>query len=484
MMSNIWNKISYLGIKSNEINDKREVILLNKSVFITLILIILFIPFEIILNGFTLVPFEIIAALVFASVLFFNAKRWFNLAKYYTIIIGTALILFSTYAVGGHSNSEFNLLPIMLFPLLFFRKKTHIIPLTLFVVCSFYVLKFTVDVVPPLMDVPLKVRVKVQPIMNFMTMIFLFAELYYFKKINETYESQLKKQQDEINEKHQEILDSINYAERIQKALLDNQEHWDSISEHFILFKPRDVVSGDFYWAYSFFTQSKNDVTLSLSKSKSEELSVLRQAQDDNSEFVVWAAADCTGHGVPGAFMSMLGVGFLNEIVAEGGETDAANILNKLRAKIIKALEQKGSTSEQKDGMDIALCVWNKTTNTLQYAGANNPLVIIRGAGIIEFKGDKMPIGKHLLHDRNFTAHEIQLQKGDVIYTFTDGFQDQFGGEQGKKYMVKRMKEFLKINAHLPMQEQHELLNQEIEHWMKIGKTEQIDDICLIGVRL
>ena len=274
----------------------------------------------------------------------------------------------------------------------------------------------------------------------------------------------LEEAKKEIEHAHNEVKASINYAERIQKALLDNKEYWDSISEHFILFRPRDVVSGDFYWAYSFQGHTPNP------------------SQEGN--LCIWAAADCTGHGVPGAFMSMLGVSFLNEIVVEGGETNPGRILDKLRAKIIKTLEQKSSDEERKDGMDIALCVWNKQTNILQFAGANNPLVIVRGDEMIEQKADKMPIGKYVNNEKPFTTHEIQLQKGDTIYTFTDGFQDQFGGAEGKKYMVKRMKNYLSGMNEVPLYRQRELLNEEFVQWMKIGKTNQIDDICIIGVRI
>ncbi len=285
-----------------------------------------------------------------------------------------------------------------------------------------------------------------------------------------TQRDQIERQKEIVEEAHHEVQSSINYAERIQNALLSTQDHWQNVSpEHFILFKPRDVVSGDFYWAYS------------------------------DQDLVYWVAADCTGHGVPGAFMSMLGVSFLNEIVAEGRETNAGNILTKLRAKVIKTLEQEGE-EQRKDGMDIALCVLNKKTNQLQYAGAYNPLFIIRESTqeapigfekkllgntntLYEYKADRMPIGKFLIDDP-FQTTEISLQKGDVLYTFTDGFQDQFGGAQGKKYMIKRMKKLLLEISSQPAHEQHEQLNSEFEEWVQSGDGDQIDDVCVVGVKL
>jgi len=256
-----------------------------------------------------------------------------------------------------------------------------------------------------------------------------------------------------VEEKQKEIIDSINYAKRIQTAVLTGDDVWKKISkEHFILFKPKDIVSGDFYWAYNAPTGRS-----------------------------VFALADCTGHGVPGGFMSMLGNSFLNEIVVENKIFNAATILNKLRGKIINALEQKGD-SQQKDGMDIALCVWNKMNNTLEFAGANNALMILRNNVITEIKPDKMPIGTHAGNEKPFVTQTMQLQTGDCLYMTTDGFPDQFGGPKGKKFKYKQLEELL-LNVHqLPMNEQSVILKQKFEEWM--AKHEQIDDVSIIGVRV
>ncbi len=283
---------------------------------------------------------------------------------------------------------------------------------------------------------------------------------------------QIELQKEIVEKAHEEVQASINYAQRIQTALLSTEEHWENVSKHrFILFKPRDVVSGDFFWAYS------------------------------NENFVYWATADCTGHGVPGAFMSMLGVGFLNEIVAEGGETNVGRILDKLRIKIIHALEQKGSDNQRKDGMDISFCMLNKNTMELHFAGAYNPLLLVRdqssnndlGANrtiegenrvMHEFKADRMPIGKHFLENVPFNMTTLSLEKNDILYTFTDGFQDQFGGKDGTKYMVKRMKQLLLEISSKDMDAQHAELTNEFDQWMKLGNTKQIDDVCLVGIRI
>jgi serine phosphatase RsbU (regulator of sigma subunit) len=272
-----------------------------------------------------------------------------------------------------------------------------------------------------------------------------------------------------VEEKHREISDSINYAKRIQSALLTSQEYWDAITpDNFVIWRPKDVVSGDFHWAYQITIGNKHLMS--------------------QQEIAVWCAADCTGHGVPGAFMSMLGMSFLNEIVIENVNLKPADILNKLRKKIISALEHGGTGRiEQKDGMDMALCVWHKNTNILEYAGANNavwimrPIKDTRAHEIIELKANRMPVGYHY-DAKDFTDVKFQLQQGDAIYVFTDGFVDQFGGPDGKKYKSKKFKEMLLSIQHLSMKDQALMINKEFNDWR--GNNEQIDDLCLVGVKV
>jgi serine phosphatase RsbU (regulator of sigma subunit) len=263
-----------------------------------------------------------------------------------------------------------------------------------------------------------------------------------------------------LEEKHKEITDSINYAKRIQSALLTSDEYWKLISDDlFVYFRPKDVVSGDFFWAF--------------------------QSETKEGTLAIWCAADCTGHGVPGAFMSMLGISFLNEIVVEQGETNPSEILNKLREKIIKALEQKSVDIKQRDGMDMALCVWNKSKNTLDFAGANNPLWLVRNSGnkieLMEFKADKMPVGSYADALIPFSMKNIPIQKGDMVYTFSDGYSDQFGGEKGKKFKESNFKKLLLEIHSVEAEKQKERIHDNFENWK--GQLEQIDDVCVIGVR-
>lgn len=271
--------------------------------------------------------------------------------------------------------------------------------------------------------------------------------------ILELQKKEVEHQKELVEEKQQEIIDSINYAKRIQNAVLTGDDVWKKLSPaYFILFKPKDIVSGDFYWAYNF--------------------------PNGRSVFCV---ADCTGHGVPGGFMSMLGNSFLNELVIENKLFKADVILNKLREKVIHALEQKGKT-EQKDGMDISLCVWNKLDNTLEFAGANNSIWLLRNKELTEYKADKMPIGTYAGEDKPFSSITIPLQKDDTIYMSTDGYPDQFGGPHGKKFKYKNLEALLTRLPSEPFTEQRSMLETEFENWK--GKLEQLDDVCIIGIRI
>ena len=265
--------------------------------------------------------------------------------------------------------------------------------------------------------------------------------------------AEVVKQKDEIEEQKQHIEDSIKYAQRIQHAVVPTAEKAKEIlPEHFILWRPRDIVSGDFWW----------------------------MTEKDNK--IVIAAADCTGHGVPGAFMSMLGVSFLNEIVNKKEITTANVILNQLRTSVKTTLDQTGEKGEAKDGMDIALLILDIENHKIQYAGAYNPLYMYRNNELIETKADKNPIGIFIKEKETFTNHEIDFQKDDTFYIFSDGYVDQFGGEKGGKFMSKNFKQLLLDIQVKPMAEQKEILNTEIDKWR--GERQQVDDIIIVGIRM
>ncbi|MCB8998470.1 MAG: SpoIIE family protein phosphatase [Bacteroidales bacterium] len=270
------------------------------------------------------------------------------------------------------------------------------------------------------------------------------------KVVERTAEIELQK--NEISEQKKEITDSIYYARRIQSAVLPSPAMLSSVlAEHFVLFLPRDIVSGDFYW----------------STIKGEKIVIL--------------AADCTGHGVPGAFMSMLGVSFLNEIVSADKLENAGKVLDLLRNHVKDTLSQSGGSDQARDGMDIALCIIDQKKMQIQFAGAYNPLYMIRDAELTEIKGDKMPIG---LYERNahFTNNVFSIQKGDCFYIFSDGFIDQFGGEFQKKFLSRPFKNLLLKIHKQPMNKQKEMLLTSFENWK--GKLQQVDDVLIIGFRI
>lgn len=270
----------------------------------------------------------------------------------------------------------------------------------------------------------------------------------------------LEKANQEILTQKKHITDSIVYARRIQTAILPPQMLIDSlIPNNFILYKPKDIVSGDFYWC---------DLVGSLS---------------------TIAAVDCTGHGVPGAFMSIVGSNQLNMAVRENPNMSASEILDSLNRGVSETLRQDLLLAEDtgrervRDGMDIALCMIDYGKNIVQFAGAYNPLYIVRNGELIEYKADKIAIGSFIdAPEKKYTCNTVEVQKGDMLYIFSDGYADQFGGEKGRKYMYKHFKEFLVSIADKPMDEQRNLLDEEHLNWR--GETPQLDDVIVIGIRI
>lgn len=269
--------------------------------------------------------------------------------------------------------------------------------------------------------------------------------------------SQLIEAENQIKKQNKNIKDSITYASRIQSALLESEF---SLTNHFadymIYFKPRDIVSGDFYWLHY---------------------------QGDR---VLIAAADCTGHGVPGAFMSLLGIAFLNEMMAPLGQQEQdfspAHILDHLKDKIVSSLHQGGKFGDSRDGMDMALCCIDFDKMELQFAGAHNPLVMFRNGELIEVEADRMPVGYYESRGRTFTNHTVSIQHGDVLYLFSDGYADQLGGDNRRKFLRKRFYSFLQdLHSH-PFEYQKQVLDENFYDWK--GVLPQTDDILILGLKL
>jgi ligand-binding sensor domain-containing protein/serine phosphatase RsbU (regulator of sigma subunit)/ABC-type amino acid transport substrate-binding protein len=258
-------------------------------------------------------------------------------------------------------------------------------------------------------------------------------------------------QRDQIAQQQKSIVDSIHYAQTIQNSLLPGEQILKRLlPDHFILFKPRDIVSGDFYWVH------------------------------EGSGFIYVAAADCTGHGVPGAFMSMLGMALMNEIVSKNPRIDPDDLLNTLRSHIIETLHQKGDQGTAKDGMDMVVCKYSPAQRNLLFAGANNPLYLVREGELTEYRTDDMPVSIHPVM-KPFTSQQIFIKPGDAVYIFSDGYADQFGGPKGKKLKYGAFKDLLTLNADKKMGEQGLLLDHSFERWK--GDLDQIDDVVVIGFR-
>jgi serine phosphatase RsbU (regulator of sigma subunit)/tetratricopeptide (TPR) repeat protein len=271
------------------------------------------------------------------------------------------------------------------------------------------------------------------------------------KEIIEIKNKETEEQKVIIEEKQKEILASISYAKRLQEAILPPRGLIaEQLPQFFIMYRPKDIVAGDFYWI---------DVV--------------------NKDTLLIAAADCTGHGVPGALVSVVCSNALHRTVKEFAITEPGKILDKTRELVVETFER--SENEVKDGMDISLCLLDKKTLQIKWAGANNPLWIVRDGNIIEFKPNKQPIGK-VDKASLYDTHDIKLQSGDSIYIFTDGYADQFGGPNGKKFKYHQLVELMQSVGNLPVKEQQSRIEKEFEDWK--GDLEQVDDVCVIGIKV
>jgi serine phosphatase RsbU (regulator of sigma subunit)/HAMP domain-containing protein len=264
---------------------------------------------------------------------------------------------------------------------------------------------------------------------------------------------EIEKQKQRVEELYLDVTDSIKYAKRLQDSILPPETRIASLlKDSFVLFKPKDIVSGDFYWL------------------------------EESGGKTLFAAVDCTGHGVPGAFMSLIGSNGLNHAVKEHGKHTPAEILDDLNETSSGTFNRDENENTVSDGMDIALCSLTKDRKKLEYSGANNPLYLVRGGKIIKYKADKFAIGSFKNGEKKYSNTEIDLQKGDVVYIFSDGYADQFGGSKGKKFLYSNFRDLLIEIHQKPIEEQKTLLNQRIEEWK--GNYEQVDDILVFGVKI
>ncbi|RLD55788.1 MAG: hypothetical protein DRJ01_16165 [Bacteroidetes bacterium] len=433
----IWKQVKQLGItKEMPIYKQKSTMFFNVAMRIYIVFLLVLSGIMFFVKDLTIIPISFIAGIpIIAFSLFLNSKGKVNLSALLMAIIFP--IYFIALSIISKSNGEGTEFFFYLFP----RFGIIVITLISFVVLGFNNLrKAFLGIIIGILSFVLFDKIHILfnlsiyqtdfEISNLKYVIYIIGALFLFfiviitflQRINFQYEKLVVAQKENIEKTHHEISESINYATRLQQTILPDKKLLNKyFSDNFILFKPKDKVSGDFYW----WTHVKKHTIIT--------------------------AADCTGHGVPGAFMSMLGVSFLREVVQKKQITNSGEILNKLRTEVIKALKQKGELGEQKDGMDIAIISINHENNIVQFSGANNPLYILTNRELTDFKPlegfenfyeikpDKMPIAIYEKMD-NFTTHEIQLEKGDILYMFSDGYADQFGGPKGKKFKYKPFK--------------------------------------------
>lgn len=383
-------------------------------------------------------------------------KRKHELAFHFGLITGLVFVAGVAIIFGEQAQSHiyFLFIPIGC-TILFDKYRTYIfyfiLSMVFFLVCR-YIFEHYEPVYPN------SGIIKIRGIINFIfTGGLIFLGVRQFKTENKTFTDKIDSQRLELEEKNKDITDSINYAQKIQAALMASDSFLQkNLNEYFIYYKPKDIVSGDFYWAEKSGTR------------------------------FLFSVCDCTGHGVPGAFMSLLNISKLNETVNDKKITSPDHVFNRVRERIVKALNPQGTEEERKDGMDAVLCSFDFENLKLDFTCANNPLWLIRnenGQTILhEYKTNKMPVGVYSGPKNDFTLHSLDLQKGDCIYIFTDGYADQFGGSKGKKFKYAQLKELLLSINHLPMPKQQMQLQKKIISWK--GELEQVDDILVAGIRV
>ena len=451
-LKTFWDNITFLGLDARDEFKHKEVVLMNKLVFVSAMLMFVLIPFEVLINGWELIWLELIAILICLSVLILNYYKWFAFAKFYFYSVASVIIFGLGIAIGKGTGNDLFFVPILIFPALLFNNRIVILTLSILACVQFLLVNYLQTIVEPTIYVKPEIKNTIRFIFYTICFVIIYFEIYYFKAINYRFQKLLATKNQEIVNKNQEIIDSITYAKRIQDAiLLPVHLVKNHLPDSFVLFKPKDIVAGDFYWV------------------------------EDIGEKVIFAAADCTGNGVPGAMVSVVCHNALNSAVHQYDLIDPGKILDKTRELVIQQFSK--STEDVKDGMDISLCVLDKKTLKLEFAGANNPLWLLRKneTEFFEIKSTKQSVGKGNL-SKPFEAHSIQLAKEDLIYIFSDGFADQFGGVKGKKYKYKPFKDLLVLNRNKSPEVQSQLINAEFEKWRH--DLEQVDDICVIGVRI
>ncbi|MBL7922070.1 MAG: SpoIIE family protein phosphatase [Bacteroidia bacterium] len=448
-MKSAFYKIFNAGIGfAKDPKELKVIVLMNRMAFIMTIMMFVFGVLSPIMHLYDILYFTFPFAVAFILAPYFNHLGWIRFNKYYFTLIPIPLICILCWYNSIILGDRFFFFATATIPVIVFRSKITIFIIFYLNIIAFFTMSWYQNNYEPYVEVPPNLAVQYWCACLFAIFSILYFVVRYFKQGSEDYEKEIETKNEEISAKNKEILDSINYAKKIQSALLAHNDFLEQhLPEHFVLFKPKDIVSGDFYWA-----------------------------TEHNGNFYL-AVCDSTGHGVPGAFMCLLNIGFLNEAIKEKNISSPAAIFDHVRKRLIADISKEG----QQDGMDGILlkAQSNNGQLTIQYASANNAPVLIRNNEALTLGTDKMPVGKGL-KDEAFKLHTIDVQPGDALYLYTDGFADQFGGPKGKKFKYKALNELLLANHKRKMAKQKQIFDSTFENWR--GHLEQVDDVCVIGI--
>jgi serine phosphatase RsbU (regulator of sigma subunit) len=450
-MYSLWRKVTVSGLRYGETpHDRKCILLINRMSMLNTLLMILFSILGPIVKMYEVLYFSVPFAIAFALPPYLNKLKLLEFSRLYFSVLPLIFLIGVCIHNGAELGDKYFILTTATIPILIFREKWIIYLLFFINVVMYFFIVWYQSHYPPSNFIPEYIQKEYSSFSILSVFGIIFFVVLYFRSDSEDYEQELEGKNFVISQKNAEIIDSITYAKRLQEAILPPIEEITAhVPESFVLYKPKDIVAGDFY-----FAEHKGD------------------------HFVI-AAADCTGHGVPGAMVSVVCSNALNRAVMEFGITDPGKILDKVTELILETF--KKSHTDVKDGMDISLCVFNFKQNEVKWAGANNPLWFVKDGQLQEIVATKQPVGKSDFY-KPFMTHTLSLNKGDLLYLFTDGYADQFGGPKGKKFKYKQLSDLLAENCQKPLIIQYEILNSAFDKWR--GIHEQIDDVCIIGIRV
>ena len=460
-MKKFINSIMYIGITPDLPFHQQNKIRIFNTASITIVLICTFYAFVgIFLQRYLSSTVTLIDIVLHSMGFVFVYRKKYKFAFHYILIVGVTYLCICSYLFGERSETHAYLIFMPVAAIIFFDEHKIIIQYLVFALLLLGVSKVVFLCCEPFYEYQPAVDVMGWLNLAF-TSVLIFLGVKQFKNENLKFNQKVNLQRIQLKEKNQEITDSIHYAQRIQKSLMASKHILDrNMSDYFVLYRPKDIVSGDFYWA-----------------------------EEADNRFLL-AVCDCTGHGVPGAFMSLLNIAKLNETVNDKKITRPDLVFNSVRESIIKVLNPEGTHEERKDGMDAVLCNFDFKNLKLEFTCANNPIYLLRKGSetnsnnyeLTEYKTNKMPVGMYHGNLNDFTLQTVDLQKGDMVYIFTDGYPDQFGGSVGKKFKYSQLKELFIEVADFPVKQKQQIIEQRLISWQ--GNLEQVDDILVFGVRI